>query len=149
MRHLPDGDYKWICHAIDHWSKFNFAFEFPIETKEAESVASVFETYIFPYFGVPKIFQSDNGKEFVNSVIERLLHSWSTDIQIIQGRPRHPQSQGVIERAHRTLEQKLATQLESTRQWSKLLPHIICKFCYSISILLYVRIFVHKIHIAT
>ena len=149
MRHLPDGDYKWICHAIDHWSKFNFAF--PIETKEAESVASVFETYIFPYFGVPKIFQSDNGKEFVNSIIERLLHSWSTDIQIIQGRPRHPQSQGAIERAHRTLEQKLATQLESTRQWSKLLPRIVCKFCYSISrsILLYVRIFVHKIHIAT
>ena len=54
MRHLPDGEYKWIRHAIDHWSKFNFAF--PIETKEAESVASVFETYIFPYFGVPKIF---------------------------------------------------------------------------------------------
>jgi len=80
MRHLLDGDYKWICHAIDHWSKFNFAF--PIETKEGESVASVFETYIFPYFGVPKIFQSDNGKEFVNSVIEKLLHSWSTNIQI-------------------------------------------------------------------
>ena len=92
-------------------------------------MASVFETYIFPYFGVPKIFQSDNGKEFVNSVIEKLLHSWSTNIQIIQGRPRHPQSQGVIERAHRTLEQKLSTQLESTRQWSKLLPRIVCKFC--------------------
>ena len=46
MRRLPDGDYKWICHAIDHWSKFNLAI--PIETKEAESVVSVFETaYIF------------------------------------------------------------------------------------------------------
>ena len=79
-------------------------------------MASVFETYIFPYFGVPKIFQSDNGKEFVNSVIEKLLRSWSADIQIIKEHPQHPQSQGVIERAHRTLEQKLATQLESTRQ---------------------------------
>ena len=92
---------------IDHWSKFNFASA--IETKEAESVASVFEAYIFPYFGVPKIFQSNNGKEFVNSVIGKLLHSWGADIQIIQGRPRHPQSQGVIERAHRTMEQKLAS----------------------------------------
>ena len=44
MRHLPDGDYKWICHAIDHLSKFNFAF--PIETKDAELVASVFEAYM-------------------------------------------------------------------------------------------------------
>ena len=90
-------------------------------------MALVLETYIFPYFGVLKIFQSDNGKEFVNSLIEKLLHAWSTDIQIIQRRPRHPQSQGVIERAHRSLEQKLATQPESTRQWCKLLPRIICK----------------------
>ena len=44
MKHLPDGDNKWTCHVIDHRSKFNFAF--PIETKEAESVASVFETCI-------------------------------------------------------------------------------------------------------
>ena len=87
----------------------------------------------------------------MNSVIERLLHSWSINIQIIQGRPQHPQSEGVIERAHKTLEQKLATQLESTRQWSKLLPRIVCKFCYSISIYIAVCIFVHKIpsYIAT
>jgi len=121
---LPDGDYMWICHVIDHWSKFNFAFS--IEKREAESMASVCVTYIFPYFGMPKIFQSDNGKEFVNSIVEKLLHSWSTNIQILQGCPQHPRSQGVIEREHRTLEQKLFTQLESTRQWSKLLPHIIC-----------------------
>ena len=37
-------------------------------------------------------------------------------MQIIQGHPRYPQSQGVIERAHRALEQKLATQLESNKQ---------------------------------
>ena len=101
----------------------------PLKQKKLSlCMASVFESYIFPYFGVPKIFQSDNGREFVNSVIEKLLRSWSTNIQIIQGRPRHPQSQGVIERAHRTLEQKLSTQLESNRQWSKLLPRIVCKF---------------------
>ena len=57
IRHLPDGDYKWICHTIDHWSKFNFAF--PIETKEAESVASCLKP-TFSILGVPKIFHSDN-----------------------------------------------------------------------------------------
>ena len=63
MRRSPDGDYKWICHVIDHWSKFNFAF--PIETKKL----SQWHQCLKPYFGVPKIFPSDNGKEFVNSVI--------------------------------------------------------------------------------
>ena len=54
MKHLPDGEYKWICHAIDHWSRFNFAF--PIETKEAELVASVFKTYIFHTFECQRFF---------------------------------------------------------------------------------------------
>ena len=26
MRHLPDEDFKWILHIVDHWSKFNLAF---------------------------------------------------------------------------------------------------------------------------
>ena len=71
MRHLPDGDYKWILHAIDHWSKFNFAF--PLKSKDAESVAAKLKSFIFPYFGMPKIFHSDNGGEFVNHVVENLI----------------------------------------------------------------------------
>ena len=105
MRHLPDGEYKWILHAIDHWTKFNFAF--PLQSKEAESVAVIFRTYIFPYFGIPKIFHTDNGRELANSIIENLNESWQSDIQIIHGWQCHPQTQGVIELAHRTLEQKL------------------------------------------
>ena len=65
MRHLPDRDFKWILHAIDHWSKFNFAF--PLKSKD---VAATLRSFIFPYFGMPKIFHSDNGGEFVNHVIE-------------------------------------------------------------------------------
>lgn len=128
MRHLPDGDYKWILHAIDHWSKFNFAF--PLKSKNAESVTATLKSYIFPYFGISKIFHSDNGGEFVNHVIESLITSWHKDIQIVHGRPRHPQTQGVIERAHRTLEQKLATQLDSSTAWSDLLPRVVCK-CFN------------------
>ena len=105
MRHLPDRDFKWILNAIYHWSKFNFAF--PLKSKDAESVAATLRSFIFPYFGMPKIFHSDNGGEFVNHVIENLITSWHKDTQIVHGRPRHPQTQGVIERAHRTLQHGL------------------------------------------
>lgn len=40
----------------------------------AEPVASVFEINILPYFTVPKIFPSENRREFVNSVIEKPLY---------------------------------------------------------------------------
>ena len=103
MRHLPDGQYKWILHAIDHWMKFNFAF--PLQSKEADSVVAIFLTYIFPYFGIPKIFHTDNGREFANSIIENLIESLQNDIQIIHGWPHHPQTQGVIDRVHRILVQ--------------------------------------------
>ena len=109
MRHLPDGDFKWILHAIDHWSKFNFGF--PLKSKDTESVAALLKSYIF---GILKIFHSDNGGKFVNHVLESLITSLHKDIQIVHGRPWHPQTQGVIERAQRPLEQKLPTQLDAS-----------------------------------
>ena len=68
MRHLPDGDKKWMLHGVDHWSKFNFAYGIP--SMQAVDVALVLNTYIFPYFGVPKILHSDNGRKF--KVIENM-----------------------------------------------------------------------------
>jgi len=40
MRHLPDQDFKWILHIVDHWSKFNLAF--PLVNKGAHDVAEAF-----------------------------------------------------------------------------------------------------------
>ncbi len=53
---------------------------------------------IFLTFGAPAILQSDNGKEFVASVITELKQLWP-DLKIVHGRPRHPQSQGSVERS--------------------------------------------------
>ncbi len=50
--------------------------------------------------------QSDNGKEFVASVIAELVKQWP-GTKIIRGRPRHPQSQGGVERGNQDLEIKL------------------------------------------
>ena len=129
MRHLPHGEMKWILHCVDHWSKFNFAYA--IESKTAINVANVLNMQIFPYFGVPRILHSDNGREFVNHVIEGLQAMWHTEIQLVSGRPRHPQSQGLVERAHQTLQKKLGGGIMKsklkTQPWSEWLPKIACK----------------------
>ena len=46
MRHLPDKEFKWILHIVDHWSKFNLAF--PLVNKGAHDVAEALEKYAFP-----------------------------------------------------------------------------------------------------
>ena len=53
--------------------------------------------------GPPLILQHDNGREFVNNVIARLKNLW-LDIVIVRGRPRHPQTQGSVERANQDVE---------------------------------------------
>ena len=85
---------------------------------------------IFTQFGSPTILQSDNGKEFVALIIRDLVGMWS-ETRIINGRPRYPQSQGLIERANGTLDVKLSTWIEDNNRedWSAGLPLAICKYC--------------------
>jgi len=44
----------------------------------------------------PKIFYSDNGREFVNQLIRAMFDKWGGgNVTFINGRPRHSQSQGL------------------------------------------------------
>ena len=49
MHYRPDGPYKYICHARDHFSKFSWSSALP--SKEAKEVAGfLFE--LFTAFGL-------------------------------------------------------------------------------------------------
>ncbi len=60
--------------------------------KSAVEIAMGLVSRVFPYFGLPKILQSDNGREFVNEVVRECLRLWPGEVVIINGRPRHSQS---------------------------------------------------------
>ena len=85
MRHLPHDGNKWILHIVDHWSKFNLAY--PLPQKTAKEVANALEKWVFPIFGLPTILHSDNGREFVNHLIEDVLATWPGAVQLVSGRP--------------------------------------------------------------
>ena len=129
MRHLPDGKFNWILHCVDHWSKFNYAY--PLESKSVRCVSAALTNQLFPNFGIPRILHSDNRREFINKLIHHTLSSWHTDIQLVSGRPRHPQSQGLVERAHYTLQRKLSAEISRVKTksppWASWLPRLICK----------------------
>lgn len=126
MRTRPDQindhlTYNWILHCIDHYSKFCWAF--PLEGKSANGVALKLR-HLFFVFGPPRLLHSDNGREFVASVITELKELFP-DMAFVHGRPRHPQSQGCIERANFVLCNALGKWLSTTSSshWSEgLLP---------------------------
>jgi transposase InsO family protein len=121
----PDGKYRYIAHLRDHFTRFSWTC--PLQSKEASEVAA-FIFSVFTVFGPPLILQSDNGREFTAKVIYELIALWQ-DIHIINGRPRHPQSQGSVENANKTLKSAISKWMEdhSRSDWSLSLPTITCK----------------------
>ncbi|XP_008274017.1 uncharacterized protein LOC103353042 [Stegastes partitus] len=120
MTSKPDDDYKWILHARDHFSKYSWAF--PLTSKRASEVAQKL-VMLFSMFGPPRILQSDNGGEFVASVITEITNLWP-GLLIVHGRPRHPQSQGCVER-NGDLQLKLGKWLEERGgTWSTALQFV-------------------------
>lgn len=134
---MPDNGYQWILHVVDHWSKFHFAI--PTQRKTAKDVAQALQHYVFPVVGLPSILHSDNGREFVNKLIAEVISTWPGQVQLVSGRPRHPQSQGLVEQAHYTLERMISAKaMESGSKsppWTSWLPYIVCKYLSTLVIL--------------
>ncbi|CAM2705414.1 unnamed protein product [Rotaria socialis] len=65
----PDIIYNWILNCIDHFSKFSWSY--PLKNKSAAEVALKLRELFF-VFGPQRLLHSDNGREFVASVIHEL-----------------------------------------------------------------------------
>ena len=81
---------------------------------------------IWAMYGCPAILHSDNGSEFLGKT-EQVARDWSGNtMKIIHGRPRHPESQGMVERSHGPFKKALLAAMEdhSTQNWPMLVPMI-------------------------
>jgi hypothetical protein len=117
----PDIVYGWILNCIDRFSKF--CWRYALKNKSTNEVALKLRDLFF-VFGPPRILHSDNGREFVSGVITE-LKTLFPDLVFIRGQPRHPQSQGCIERANGVLCDALGKWMcsnNSSRWSSALLP---------------------------
>jgi len=65
----PDGEFKWLMVYQDHFTKFVLLR--PLPSKQAIEVAKALID-IWTHIGVPQLLQSDNGKEFRNSIVKAL-----------------------------------------------------------------------------
>lgn len=102
---LGNGIRCYPLTILDDHSRFS------IRIEPKTSASGVVDSFIlaFQEFGLPNSVLSDNGAQFAGahrglSRFERFL--MDLDILPIHGRPIHPQTQGKIERFHRTLKQE-------------------------------------------
>lgn len=104
---MGDGAYCYPLDILDDHSRF--AIRVVPHLSTANVVIPVF-TEAFREYGMPESILSDNGAQFAGfrkgyTQFER----WLMDLNIlpIHGRVKHPQTQGKIERFHRTMKQEL------------------------------------------
>lgn len=103
MQSMSCRTYKWIMVYQDHLTKFCVLR--PLKSKRAAEVAFQLAD-IFLLLGAPVILQSDNGSEFTAQIITELCSMWP-ELSIVHGKPRHPQSQGSVERANGDIKDML------------------------------------------
>jgi hypothetical protein len=66
MRHELSGQFKWILHVKDHFSKYTQLY--PLKSKHVEPIIDDFALFIIAFLP-PKIIQYDNGKEFKGALL--------------------------------------------------------------------------------
>jgi hypothetical protein len=114
-----DG-FNWILDIIDVCTSYSILRA--LKDKSAETVAKELWKVIAD-FGTPKILQSDNGKEFVNSVIEALMELYGIDHRLITSY--NPRTNGKVERNNKEVERGLIkVMIVAAIYWPEWLPVI-------------------------
>ena len=122
----PHGSFKFIGHICDHFSKVNVII--PLMTKEPAEIVKNLKEKFLCYFGLPKIIHSDNGSEFIDGLINALVVTWPGQTTIVNGSPRHSQSQGLVEQGNFTIRKMIsARKIDAGKNiWTSWLPEIQC-----------------------
>ena len=118
--------FKYVLVAIDVLTRYLIAE--PLRTKEAKEVAKVFFEAVVCKQGVPRTLVTDQGKEFVNKILEGIANLLK--MRHVTTTPYHPQANGVIERCNGTVINILRTLIEDNVSiWDTMLP--IAVFAYN------------------
>ncbi|XP_041347189.1 KRAB-A domain-containing protein 2-like, partial [Gigantopelta aegis] len=113
MQSMCQGQHKWTMVYQDHLTKFC-----SLRPHTASEIAyQLLDIYLL--LGAPSILQSDNVFEFTAQVITELKQMWP-DLVIVHGKPRHPQSQGSVERANCDIKDMLIAWMSDndTQDWT-------------------------------
>lgn len=118
----PEGGYRYLLMMIDTYTGWIEAV--PTKHEDAKSVIKALVNVWIPNHGFPRKIRSDNGSHFTAKDLSEAEQMMG--LQHCFGAVYHPQSQGAVERANRTMKQKMAKCCEETGlNWMKALPIVL------------------------
>lgn len=117
---LPQADdFKYCLTVLDRFSRWPVAV--PLKNIQTETVASAFFDNWICNYGTPLTLTTDQGAQFESNLFSSLAQLIGA--KRIRTTPYHPQSNGLIERFHRTL--KTALMCNDSTPWTRRLPAVL------------------------
>ena len=122
---LPECEgFSYLLTIIDRYSRWLEAV--PLSSITAEACARALLRHWIARFGTPATVVTDRGRQFVSQLWSEL--SLLLGVQLRQTTSYHPQSNGLIERQHRTLKDRLISRAcspGSSSSWMDNLPFVL------------------------
>ena len=116
----PDRGYSYLLTMLDRKTRW---FEvIPLKSISADIVASSLVNNWISRYGVPKAIITDRGTQFESDLFKNL--SEKLGINHLRTTAYHPQTNGMLERFHRTLKTSLRI-LSTSHSWTKVLPFVL------------------------
>jgi predicted aspartyl protease len=124
---LPETDNgnRYILVVTDYFTKWTQAFALPNMT--AQTVADVLTSEFFCFFGAPRQLHSDQGRQFESNLFQEVCKLLG--IKKSRTTPYRPQSDGMVERFNRTIQQMLKHFVNDNRNdWDDHLPYLMMAY---------------------
>lgn len=115
----PSNGQRYLLTCVDRFSRWMEAF--PMSNSTSDTICETFMNGWVSRFGSPDIIHTDRGRQFTSNNFRCLTQFLGSKIKFSTSY--HPQSNGLVERFHRTLKAAISCQEES--QWTKVLPLIL------------------------
>ena len=99
-----ESDQKYILVVGDYFMKWAEAF--PLPNQEAKTVEEKLVNGVISSFGAPERIHTEQGRNFEAQLFKEMCNLFS--IEKMRTTPYHPQSDGMVERMNRTIQDMLA-----------------------------------------
>ncbi|MCP4489766.1 MAG: transposase family protein, partial [Gammaproteobacteria bacterium] len=126
---LSESGNAYVLVLQDYLTKFLFAYPIPRET--AQVIGKTLVNKFFWAFGLPRELLTDRGSAFISDLFQQLQPCYQ--IKHLLTTSCHPQTDGLVERANRTLVTSMAKLLaEYDSTWEDLLGSFLLSYNMSV-----------------